>query len=116
MAEEKALRTASPEAEEALEKLYKIALNLEEAGILDTLVAITEPETLNRLVSILMTPGTMRLVDSLDMLLNMLGEIVMVLKEEPEPAGVRKLLSSLRDPQVARGLGRLIAILKILGK
>lgn len=105
-----------PEVQEALSKMVELARNLERSGLLDILLALTEPEVVKRAVEMFITTGTMKLGDSLDKLLDKLGDIAETLEEDVEPITLGKLLVSIKDPEVARGLARLIAILKVLGK
>ncbi|MCE4622006.1 MAG: DUF1641 domain-containing protein [Desulfurococcales archaeon] len=106
----------NPEFQEVLSKLLELVKNLEKSGLLDMLVAITEPEVINRIFDMVITTGTMKLGDSIEGLLNKLGDVAEALQEDSKPASLSELLASLKDPEVAKGLGRLIALLKALGK
>ncbi len=103
-----------PRFAESLSKLARILANLEESGLLDVLEAVTRPEVVEKLWPALLGPGVLRLLDRLDRVADVaaaLGEAV----EEAKPVGVSGLLAALRDPDVARGLGVLVAFLKKLG-
>lgn len=102
--------------EEVIEKFMQLIKNLDESGIIDVLTAATDPEGMKRLVQILITPGTMKLVDNIDVLLNLLGDISKALSEPVEPVSLFTFMRKLGDKEVGRGLARLLAILKILGK
>ncbi len=78
----------SVETEELLKQL-------KERGILDTLVHVTEPEVIERLSTLLLNTGTLRLMDHLDRLLMTLGEL---------------------DEDAIEGLEKIIRILKTLNK
>ncbi|MCE4626296.1 MAG: DUF1641 domain-containing protein [Desulfurococcales archaeon] len=106
----------NPEFQEALSKLLELVKNLEKSGLLDMLVAITEPEVINRIFDMVITTGTMKLGDSIEGLLNKLGDVAEALQEDVKPASLSELIASLKDPEVAKGLGRLIVLLKALGK
>ncbi|MEB3774842.1 MAG: DUF1641 domain-containing protein [Desulfurococcales archaeon] len=102
--------------QESILKVVELAKNLNRSGVLDMLIALTDKEALSRLVEMLMTPGTMKLMDNLDELTNIIGDIAVALKEPVEPVTITGLLRSLSDPEVSRGLARLILILRILGR
>jgi len=102
--------------QEAILKIVELARNLNKSGVLDMLIALTDKEALSRLIEMLMTPGTMKLMDNIDGMTNLIGDIAVALREPVEPVTVTGLLRSLADPEVSRGLARLILILKILGR
>lgn len=105
-----------PDLQNALSKMIELLKNLERSGLLDMMIALTEPEVVNRIMDMVITTGTLKLGDSVDTLLDMLGKLADALVKEPEPMGLSQVLASLKDPEVAKGLARLVAILKILGK
>ncbi|MEB3806045.1 MAG: DUF1641 domain-containing protein [Desulfurococcales archaeon] len=105
-----------PSFQEALGKLVDLVMNLEKSGLLDLLVALTEPEVIHRIMDLVLVRGTLELGDSIDFLLDKLGDIVGALTRDVEPAGLSQVLGSLKDPEVARGLARLVEILRVLGR
>ena len=113
---EKALESLKdPETQRALSKLLELARNMERAGILDLLLALTDEEVFKRIVALVMTTGTMKLADRLPELLDKLGAAAEALTGPSKPMGVSELLSSLGDPRVARGLYRVVEALKAIG-
>ena len=74
----------SVETEELLKQL-------KERGILDTLVHVTEPEVIERLSTLLLNAGTLRLMDHLDRLLTTLGEL-----DEDAIEGLEKIIRILK--------------------
>ena len=102
--------------EEVVQKMIKILENLDEAGIIDVVEALSDPETMRRLIKILIKPGTMKLADNIDSLLNILGDISKALSEPVEPISLFTFMRRLGDKDASRGLARLLAILKILGR
>ena len=105
-----------PAAAEALAKTLELARRLEESGLLDLLLALTEPEVVERLTEYLVTPGLMKLADRLPELLEALSRIAGALAEPVEPVGPVEALGRLGDPRVARGLARLLKIMEALGE
>ena len=101
---------------EAMQKLVTILRNMHESGMLDMLETITDPDVYHRILALVMTTGTMRLVDNLDKLLDLLGEVAHAVSEPVKPIGLTGLLEALGDPEVQRGLGKLVNILKALGR
>jgi len=72
------------EAEETLKAL-------KERGILDTLVHVTEPEVVERLSTLLLNEGTLRLMDHLEELSTTLGEL-----DHDSIEGLRKVIRTLK--------------------
>ena len=106
-----------PDARETVAKLLELLDNLEKSGLLDLLIAVTNPEVVERLYTIIVTTGTMRLADRLDALLDTLGTAAASLAEDPgDPPSLSQILRELGDPQVRRGLARLVAFLRALGR
>ncbi|QOJ78730.1 DUF1641 domain-containing protein [Infirmifilum lucidum] len=120
-----------PEHVESVNKVLDVLARMNELGILDAAKDILDPEVIGRLSSLLLTPGTLRLLDHLDDLLDMLGSVdYEALKEnlpllvdalksipkEPKPIGLVGLLKALNDPEVQRGLGVAVELLKALGR
>ena len=101
---------------EAMQKLITVLRNMNESGMLDLLETVTDPDVYHRILALVMTTGTMRLVDNLDKLLDLLGELAYAMSEPAEPIGLTGLLEALGDPDVQKGLGRLVKILKALGQ
>ncbi|MEB2835728.1 MAG: DUF1641 domain-containing protein [Desulfurococcales archaeon] len=108
-------KLGQPEVREALVKAVDLLANLERSGLLDLLIALTDEDVVKRIVQLVMTTGTMKLADNLPELLDKLGAIAATLAEPAEPLGITGLLESLKDPAVARGLSRLVTVLRALG-
>ncbi len=105
-----------PEALRALEKLVDVAVKLDRSGLLDLASALAEGRILRELLEAALTGGGLRILDSLSEAVKELGEVVDTVLEEARPVGVMGLIRALGDPEVQRGLGRLIALLKALGR
>ena len=104
------------EEEEALEKLVELLRNLGRSGLLDVLVAASDPEVVSRLYKLVVSTGLLRLLDRLPELSKLLDELVRALEEPVEPVSLMGFLRRLRDPEVGRGLARLLELLRILGR
>jgi len=104
-----------PEFQAGLQKLVQLLKNMERSGLLDALVALTDEDAISRLIEILLTTGTLQVADRLDRIADTIGVIVQALEEPVEPVSLTGLLASLRDPDVARGLARMLRVLKALG-
>ncbi len=115
----------------ALERTLDLLVKLDEMGVLETVGDVLEPDTLRYLFKYLMHPGLLKVADRLDVILDALGRVdyeavnknidlvnkaLKSVPEEAEPVGLGGLLGALRDPDVQRGLGFLVAFLKALGK
>ncbi len=109
-------RLQDPEFQSSIEKLVMILDNMNRSGLLDLLVTVTDPDVINRLTEILITTGTMKLVDNLDTLLDKAGDMVDAMTQPAEPVSISKLLAEVSKPEVAKGLGKLIKALEVLGK
>ncbi|MCE4602063.1 MAG: DUF1641 domain-containing protein [Desulfurococcales archaeon] len=105
-----------PEFQEALDKLVALVKALNKSGLLDVLLAMADEEVVSRLSSMLMTTGTMKLADNIEALTRAAGEVAQALSEPVEPVPPSELVYSLRDPEVLRGLARLLAVLRALGR
>lgn len=116
---------------EALDKTLQLLSKLNELGILDTVTDILEPEVIERAASLIINPSTLRIVDRIDQLtgtlgkidydtlekrINLLNEALKSIPEKPKRIGLLGLLGELRDPDVQRGMGVLIELLKAIGK
>ncbi len=108
----KVLEELSENETDALKKTLCFLMKLNEMGILDTLNHLLEPEVIGGLSSLILNKGTLKLLDNVDTLLKSLGEV----PKEPKEVGIFGLLGELRDPDVKRGLGFVIALLRSLGK
>jgi uncharacterized protein YjgD (DUF1641 family) len=123
--------TITPERKEALEKFLDLLVRMNELGLLDTLKDLMDPELIGRLSELVLTPGTMKLLDRADDLLELAGSVdvedlerglplvkaaLEALAREPKPVGLRGLLGALRDPDVQRGLGLAVEVLRAIGK
>ncbi|WP_460024263.1 helical membrane plugin domain-containing protein [Infirmifilum sp. SLHALR2] len=121
----------TPEQAEALNKALEVLVRANELGLLDTVKDLLDPEFIGRLSSLLLTPGTLKLLDHIDDILELLGSVdyealkekapVLVealksLPKEPQPIGLLGLLKALSDPEVQRGLGVVLELLKALGR
>jgi len=104
-----------PEFQAGLQKLVQLVKNLERSGLLDAMIALTDEDAMSRLVQILLTTGTLQILDSIDRLADTAGAVVKALEEPVEPVSLTGLLASLRDPEVARGLARMLRVLKAIG-
>ena len=103
------------EVEEALLKTLRLLKQLNESGLLDLLLVLTSKAVVERLTGILVTTGLLRLADKLEEAPDKLAELVEALEEPVEPVRLSGLLLALRDPEVARGLARLLRVLKTIG-
>jgi len=105
-----------PELQDALIKLVNILKELNKSGLLDLLAAITNPMVVERLLNLLINTGTMKLVDNIDNLTAKLADIAMILESPGRKITISEFLNSLRDPDVSKGLYKLIEILRVLGR
>ncbi len=105
-----------PEFQEGLRKLVRLVKNLERSGLLDMLLALTDEEVLGRLFQLLLSPGTLRLLDNLDTVADKMAAVMEALEKPSEPVSLTGVVASLRDPEVARGLARMIEVLRVLGQ
>ena len=106
-----------PGSAETIDKLIRLLENLEESGILDLLLALTSREVIERLTTLIITTGTLKALDNIDKIMGSLGRAASALTEQADHSpSLGELLTALRDPEVRRGLARLIAALKELGK
>ncbi len=105
-----------PEHVEAIVNALDVLVRMNELGILDAVKDLLDVEVIGRVSSLLMTPGTLRLLDYIDDLLNLLGSIDYEALKEARPVGLLGLLKALTDPDVQRGLGIAVEILRSLGK
>lgn len=110
------LELGKPELQEALDKMVTLLKNLNESGLLDVMIALTDREAVGRLSGILVNTGSMKLMDNLDKLLAVAGEAADAMAKPVEPMPLSRLVASLADPEVARGLARLIQVLKAMGR
>lgn len=121
----------TPERKEALEKFLDTLVKLNNMGFLDAVRDILDPELVGRLSEILLRPSTLQLIDRLDDILDalgkidpdslinsasLLGDVLKAMEKEPKPVGIMGLPAAMSDPDVKRGLGVAIEILKVLGK
>ncbi len=103
------------ETEEALLKTMQLLRQLNNSGILDLLLVLTDKDVFQRIVSIAVSTGLFKIADRIDELPTKLSQLLDALEEPAEPIGIYTLLQALRDPGVARGLAKMIRILKIIG-
>ncbi len=119
------------EAIEGLGKIIDLLKVLNKTGILDALNDILKPEMIDRLSRFMINKGFLRLLDRLDVLLDMLGEIhyeevertipllnnvIKAVPEEAERVSLLGLMRKLRDEDVQRGVGVITEILKAIGR
>jgi uncharacterized protein YjgD (DUF1641 family) len=119
------------ERREALEKFLDMLVKMNELGLLDTIRDLLDPEFIGRLSELLMTPGTLKLLDHIDDLLDLAGSIdveaikgnmpliraaLEALSREPKPVGITGLMRAMSDPDVQKGLGLMVELLKAIGK
>ncbi len=109
------LELGDPEFQDALEKIVTLVKNLNESGILDLLIALTDRDTIARITGILVNTGTMKLLDNLEQVSTITGEAASAMAEPVEPASLSQLIRNLADPEVARGLARIMQVLKAIG-
>ncbi|MEB2837232.1 MAG: DUF1641 domain-containing protein [Desulfurococcales archaeon] len=114
--EELARILSEPGAAEALEKLVRVAVKLDEAGVLDLLEALADGRLIREFLEAALSGGAIRVLDQLNDIVKEIGEVADAIVAEPRPVGLSGLLRALRDPEVQRGLGRLIALLRALGR
>jgi uncharacterized protein YjgD (DUF1641 family) len=107
---------SEPGALEALEKLVKVAVKMNESGLLDFMEALADGRIIREALEALLSSGGLELLDKFNALVKELGEAADVLVEEPRPLGLTGILESLKDPDVRRGVGRLLLALKVLGR
>lgn len=103
------------EVEEALLKTLRLLKQLNESGLLDLLLVLTSKEVVERLTGILVTTGLLRLADKLEEAPARLAELVEALEEPVKPVRLSGLLLALQDEEVARGLARLLRVLRTIG-
>ena len=114
-----------------LNKTLKLLNKLNELGILDSLIDVLDPEVIDKLVPLILNIHTLRLLEQLDNILeilssldyntikgkiNLINEAVKSIPEKPKPVGLTGLLGALRDPDVQRGLGIVIEVLRKIGE
>jgi len=109
------LITEDQETEEALLKTMQLLRQLNNSGILDLLLVLTDKDVFQRIVGIAASTGVFKIADRVDELPTRLSQLLDALEEPAEPIGVYSLLQALRDPEIAKGLARMIKILKIIG-
>ena len=102
------------EFQQSIDKLINIIKNLEASGILDFLEAITDPALLNKLTELFLINISDK-SEFFEGLLDQLTDIAAVIEKTEEPKSLTSLLAELRDPEVLRGMARMIKMLKILG-
>ncbi len=102
------------EFQQGIDKLINIIKNLEASGILDFLEAITDPALLNKLTELFLINISDK-SELIENLLDQLTEAVAVVEKAEEPRSLTGLLAELRDPEVLKGMARMIKILKVLG-
>ena len=107
---------SEPGAVEALEKLVRVAVRLNESGMLDFMEALADGKLIREALEALLSSGGLELLERVNALLKELGEAVDMLLREPEPLTITGILEALEDPEVRRGIGRLILALKVLGR
>ena len=103
------------ETEEALLKTIQLLRQLNNSGLLDLLLVLTDKDVFQRIVGIAVSTGVFKIADRVDELPTKLSQLLDALEEPAEPIGIYSLLQALRDPEVAKGLARVIKILKIIG-
>jgi uncharacterized protein YjgD (DUF1641 family) len=105
-----------PKSAEVMAKLIELAVKLEEAGVLDVIGALADEKALRSLADFFLSSGALHLLDNMDNLIDMVSKMVEAMSRPAEPVGLGGLLRALGDPDVQRGLGRLLALLKALGR
>ncbi|QKR00978.1 DUF1641 domain-containing protein [Metallosphaera tengchongensis] len=122
-----------PETISSLKGVLEIVKDLQSSGILDPIKGLLkDEETLGKIMSALVNDFTLNLManwnnitkdlSSLNLenlkyytvLVNEIGEAIK--SETVKPVGLSGLLSAMRDPEVQKGLGLVISILRHIGK
>jgi len=121
----------TPTRREALEKFLDLLVKLNESGILDTASDIVDPDVIGRLSEILLRPSTLQILDHLDEILDAMGQVkpetltksfatlgtvLEAMEKEAKPVGIPGLLKALSDPEVQKGLGVALEVLRALGR
>ena len=116
---------------EALDKTLQLLSKLNKLGILDTVTDILDPETIKRIAILIINPSTLRILDRIDQLteiigkidydtlqerINIINEALKSIPEKPKQIGTLGLLGELRNPDVQKGIGVMIELLKAIGK
>ena len=116
---------------EALDKTLQLLSKLNKLGILDTVTDILDPETIKRIAILIINPSTLRILDRIDQLteiigkidydtlqerINIINEALKSIPEKPKQIGTLGLLGELRNPDVQKGIGVIIELLKAIGK
>ncbi len=109
------LSLEDPKVQAAIAKMITLLKNMEESGLLDLLIAVTDPQVVEGLTRTFLTTGTLELADKAPELLDTLAGVVNALEKPVEPKSLTGLLSSLSDPAVARGLARMVEVLRVIG-
>ena len=102
------------EFQQSIDKLINIIKNLEASGILDLLEAITDPTLLNKLTELFLINISDK-SELIENLLDQIADIAATIEKTEEPRSLTSLLAELRDPEVLKGMARMIKMLKILG-
>ncbi len=115
----------------ALDRALRMLVKLDEFGVLEALEEMVNPEFLGSLAAFLINIHTLKLLDRLDDLMkavssvdyeslaertDLLNEVIRSLQDKPKKVGITGLLKELRDPDVQRGLGVLVEVLRSIGK
>ncbi len=123
----------STETISSIKSVLELLKDLQNTGIIDPIKGLLkDEETLGKIISGLINDFTMNLLTNWDNIMNglssmnlenfkyytnLINEIGDALRvEKVKPIGLGGLLSSLRDPEVQKGLGIVISILKHIGE
>ncbi len=123
----------STETISSIKSTLELLKDLQNTGIIDPIKGLLkDEETLGKIISGLINDFTMNLLTNWDNIIkglssmnlenfkyyteiiNKVGEAIKV--EKVKPVGLGGLLSALRDPEVQKGLGVMISILKHIGE
>ncbi len=119
------------EGAEALVKFVGLLKRLNELGLLDAVSDILSEDVVSGLAGLLVNTGTLKALDNVDRLAGLLGEVdydsldklgdlisavSSAVTEESKPVGLIGLATSLRDPDIRRGLGFTLNVLKAVGR
>ncbi len=119
------------EGAEALIKFVDLLKRVNELGLLDTLSDLLSEDVIGGLARLLVNTGSLKALDNADRLVSLLsrvdydsldrmGDLIAAFSsavgEESKPIGLIGLATSLRDPDIRRGLGFTLNILKAVGR
>ena len=97
-------------------KLARLVNKAEQSGVLEILQAFLDEGVIEKLAKYIVTPDLLRLLDRIDLLVTVGSYLALSIEKDEEPKSLLSLLNAVRkDPDVRRGLARMIYFLKLLG-